>query len=332
MILSEAVRYRDLHVAYLHVVDNAVLTIYGIHHSAVGTHALDRDVAQRCAVLCIKAKGGIGINRSDATNVNVLDVGAAVFAVSGTKLKRAKASLNSNVRYLHVADLSHSNTQTEAVASCVYYAVRYSGIFRVYAFILQLRFVTAYGDSVVGDVENTVGYCDVAAAVDIDSVGVEYIDRSEYLKAAHLDELASVEEERPAGSVAKRDILYGNVAAFNEDDDLPGTKILGILANGHTAPPGKSRRHLNVIDKGVAVGIYGSETGYCNVLHLVCYYEMLSYPLLKKLSEHITRHNNIVVISLWDLIFVKYNTRLDCSLTVEKPRIHKFLGLNAMKG
>jgi hypothetical protein len=169
----------------------------------------------------------------------------------------------------------------------------------VYAFILQLRFVTAYGDSVVSDVENTVGYCDVAAAVDIDSVGVEYIDRSEYLKAAHLDELASVEEERPAGSVAKRDILYGNVAAFNEDDDLPGTEILGILADRHTAPPGKSRRHLNVIDKGVAVGIYGSETGYCNVLYLVCYYEMLSYPLL------IYRGSKVLRISIYCVIVVE---------------------------
>jgi hypothetical protein len=128
LILREAVGYRDFGVANSDIIGSAVFAVDEVHHTAVCTNALDRDIAQTSTVLCIESEGSIGINCRNTRDVNVLYIRAAILAVRGAEFKRAKASLDYDVRYLDVSDVSCANSDTEAIASGVYHAVGYCNI------------------------------------------------------------------------------------------------------------------------------------------------------------------------------------------------------------
>jgi hypothetical protein len=100
------------------------------------------------------------------------------------------------------------------------------------------------------------------------------------LDTARLNEVAAVEEYRPTGRITYSDIVNGNVAAFDKDDNLTRAEIFRVLADGHTASPSESRRHGNIINEGIAVGVNRTETGYGNVFNLKSDNQVLSNPLL----------------------------------------------------
>ena len=92
LILCESLGDGDLHVANSDIVCGAVFAVDEVHHGAVCTNALNGDIAQSRAVLCIETECGVGIDCRDTKDVNVLDICAAILAVRGAEFKSAKAS------------------------------------------------------------------------------------------------------------------------------------------------------------------------------------------------------------------------------------------------
>lgn len=97
LILHEAVGYGDLNIAESYVVNGAVFAIDEVHHCAVGTHALNGNIAEAGAVFSVKAECGIGICCGNSADVNILDVGTAGWAVCGTEFKRTQTSFDCDV-------------------------------------------------------------------------------------------------------------------------------------------------------------------------------------------------------------------------------------------
>ena len=237
LILCEAVGDCDLDVADSDIIGSAPFAVDEVHHTAVCANALNRDIAESSTVLCIESEGSVGINCRNTRDVNVLYISAAILTVRGAEFKRAKASLNCDIRYLDVTDISCTNADTESIASCVYHAVGYCNILGISVLVFKLGFIATNSDAVVRTSNNAIRDCDVAARININFVGVKYMDWRIDLDTARLNEVATVEEYCPTGRITYSDIVNGNSAAFDKDDNLTGTELFRVLADRHTASP-----------------------------------------------------------------------------------------------
>ena len=156
--------------------------------------------------------------------------------------------------------------------------------FAMHVLVFEPLLGAAEGDGIVAGVDYTVGYRDVAACIDVDSVGVEHPNGILHLNAADLHKFASENEATPAGGVDYGYICYPDVSAFNEANELSGALFFLVTQDAYAVTPTEISLigEVSLGYKGVAVSVDLAKTGNGAVVDLMRDYKVFSDPLLTR--------------------------------------------------